>query len=75
LAHAKCEGDTNAFPKRFGEMLAAHRGRNVLVVPHHPILSGGPHGGQSRGFWMDLGVTVAYPSTDRRTSSSRDIRR
>ena len=59
----KCAGidDTNAFLKRFGEMLAAHRGRNVLVVAHHPILSGGPHGDQSRGFWMDLGVTLAYP--------------
>jgi hypothetical protein len=59
----KCEGvdDTNAFLKRFGEVLAAHRGRNLLVVAHHPILSGGPHGGQSRGFWMDLGVTLAYP--------------
>jgi hypothetical protein len=59
----KCAGvdDTNAFLERFGKTLAVHRGRNVLVVAHHPILSGGPHGGQSRGFWMDLGVTLAYP--------------
>jgi len=59
----KCEGidDTNAFLKRFGETLEAHRGRNLLVVAHHPILSGGPHGGQSRGSWIDLGVTLAYP--------------
>jgi calcineurin-like phosphoesterase family protein len=59
----KCEGidDTNAFLERFRETLKAHRDRNLLVVAHHPVLSGGPHGGQSRGFWIDLGVTLAYP--------------
>ena len=59
----KCEGidDTNTFLKRFGEALAAHKDRNLLVVAHHPIRSGGPHGGQSRGFWTDLGITLAYP--------------
>jgi hypothetical protein len=59
----RCDGidDTNAFLERFGKTLEAHRDRNLLVVAHHPILSGGPHGGQSRGFWMDLGVTLAYP--------------
>ena len=58
-----CEGidDTNAFLKRLRETLDAHRGRHLLVAAHHPIASGGPHGGQSRGFWVDLGVTVAYP--------------
>jgi hypothetical protein len=59
----KCEGidDTNAFLERFDEALAAHRDRNLLVVAHHPVKSGGPHGGQSRGFWTDLGITLAYP--------------
>jgi hypothetical protein len=58
-----CEGiaDTSAFLKRFGAVLEAHREGNVLVVAHHPIRSGGPHGGQSRGFWLDLGVTIARP--------------
>jgi len=58
-----CEGiaDTSAFLKRFGAVLEAHREGNVLVVAHHPIRSGGPHGGQSRGFWLDLGVTIAHP--------------
>jgi hypothetical protein len=58
-----CEGiaDTSEFLKRFGEVLEAHREGNVLVVAHHPIRSGGPHGGQSRGFWLDLGVTIAHP--------------
>jgi hypothetical protein len=59
----KCDGidDTNAFLKRFRETLDANRGKNLLVAAHHPIASGGPHGGQSRGFWTDLGVTLAYP--------------
>jgi len=58
-----CEGisDTAAFLKRLGEVLDAHKDGNVLVVAHHPIRSGGPHGGQSRGFWRDLGVTIAHP--------------
>ena len=53
--------DTKAFLTNFRETLHAHRGRNLLVAAHHPIASGGPHGGQSRGFWVDLGVTLAYP--------------
>ena len=59
----QCEGidDTSAFLNRFGEMLRTHQDDNVLVVAHHPIRSGGPHGGQSRGFWLDLGVTIAQP--------------
>jgi calcineurin-like phosphoesterase family protein len=58
-----CEGiaDTSAFLDRFGKVLEAHKDGNVLVVAHHPIRSGGPHGGQSRGFWLDLGVTLAHP--------------
>ncbi|MGH7337522.1 MAG: hypothetical protein ACREI7_08090, partial [Myxococcota bacterium] len=27
---------------------------------HHPIRSGGPHGGFTRGFWTDLGVSIYY---------------
>jgi hypothetical protein len=25
------------------------------------VISGGPHGGHTRGFWTDLGVTIVYP--------------
>ena len=53
--------DTKAFLTSFRQTLEAQRGRNLLVAAHHPIASGGPHGGQSRGFWVDLGVTLAYP--------------
>jgi hypothetical protein len=59
----QCEGidDTSAFLNRFGEMLRTHQHDNVLVVAHHPIRSGGPHGGYTRGFWLDLGITIARP--------------
>jgi hypothetical protein len=59
----QCEGiaDTSAFLNRFGEMLRTHQDDNVLVVAHHPIRSGGPHGGYTRGFWLDLGITIAHP--------------
>jgi hypothetical protein len=58
-----CEGvsDTTVFLQRFGEALKAHHDGNLVVVAHHPILSGGPHGGQSRGFWMDLVIFIGYP--------------
>ncbi|MGH7805040.1 MAG: metallophosphoesterase [Candidatus Binatia bacterium] len=59
----KCDDieDTKAFLKSFRETLEANRDRNLLVAAHHPIVSGGPHGGQSRGFWINLGITLAYP--------------
>lgn len=57
-----CKGvaDTTAFLERFRERLAAHRNGNLIVAAHHPIRSGGPHGGQTRGFWTDLGLSLAY---------------
>jgi hypothetical protein len=32
----------------------------VIVVAHHPIRSGGEHGGYTRGLWADLGVSIFY---------------
>jgi hypothetical protein len=57
-----CQGiaDTAAFVERLRGELAARRGQNVVVVAHHPIRSGGPHGGFTRGFWFDAGVAIFY---------------
>jgi hypothetical protein len=57
-----CEGvaDTAAFVERLRSELAARRAENVVVVAHHPIRSGGPHGGFTRGFWFDVGVAIFY---------------
>jgi hypothetical protein len=57
-----CAGikNTDDFIAHLRTELAAHRGENVVVVAHHPIRSGGPHGGYTRGFWTDLGVSIFY---------------
>jgi hypothetical protein len=57
-----CEGiaDTEAFLQRFRAELEARRTENLVVLAHHPIRSGGPHGGFTRGFWFDLGVAIFY---------------
>jgi len=57
-----CEGiaDTAAFLERLRTELAQRRSQNVVVAAHHPIRSGGPHGGFTRGFWFDLGVSIFY---------------
>jgi len=57
-----CEGikTTDDFIARLRAELAARHGENVVVVAHHPIRSGGPHGGYTRGFWTDLGVSIFY---------------
>jgi hypothetical protein len=57
-----CEGiaDTAAFLERLRAELRQRRGENVVVAAHHPIRSGGPHGGFTRGFWLDLGVSIFY---------------
>lgn len=55
-----CEGiaDTATFLERFRAELAQRRSENLVVAAHHPIRSGGPHGGFTRGFWFDLGVSI-----------------
>ena len=57
-----CDGikTTDDFIERLRAELAARRGQNVIVVAHHPIRSGGPHGGYTRGFWADFGVSIFY---------------
>jgi hypothetical protein len=57
-----CEGiaSTDDFIARLRDELEQRRAENVVVVAHHPIRSGGPHGGFTRGFWTDLGVSLYY---------------
>jgi Calcineurin-like phosphoesterase len=57
-----CEGiaSTDDFIARLRDELHQRRAENVVVVAHHPIRSGGPHGGYTRGFWTDLGVSLYY---------------
>jgi Calcineurin-like phosphoesterase len=57
-----CAGikNTEDFISRLRAELDAHRGQNVIIVAHHPVLSGGPHGGYTRGFWADLGISIFY---------------
>jgi hypothetical protein len=58
----RCAGieDTTAFLDRLDRELAAHAGENVVVAAHHPLRSGGPHGGLTRGFWIDVGANLYY---------------
>jgi hypothetical protein len=57
-----CEGieGTDDFIARLSDELEQRRAENVVVVAHHPIRSGGPHGGYTRGFWTDLGLSFFY---------------
>ena len=57
-----CDGikSTDDFIARLRAELKARTGQNVIVAAHHPIRSGGPHGGYTRGFWADLGVWMFY---------------
>jgi hypothetical protein len=57
-----CQGiaNTEDFIARLREELHKRRAQNVVVVAHHPIRSGGEHGGLTRGFWTDLGVAIFY---------------
>lgn len=57
-----CDGidDTTAFLARLEAELKAHTGQNVIVAAHHPLRSGGPHGGLTRGFWIDIGASLYY---------------
>jgi hypothetical protein len=57
-----CEGieDTSTFVERLREELAARTDEYVIVAAHHPIRSGGEHGGFTRGFFYDLGTAIFY---------------
>lgn len=40
------------FVNGLGQALREHADEHVIVVAHHPLRTGGPHGGYGRGFWM-----------------------
>jgi hypothetical protein len=52
--------DTAAFLENLGRALEERAGETVVVAAHHPLLSGGPHGGSTRGFWLDVGAGFYY---------------
>lgn len=57
-----CPGvpDTEAFLALLRDELTRRAGRNVVVAAHHPLRSGGTHGGLTRGFWTDVGAALYY---------------
>jgi hypothetical protein len=57
-----CDGipDTEAFLDKLRRALDDHAGETVVVAAHHPLRSGGPHGGSTRGFWLDVGAGLYY---------------
>jgi hypothetical protein len=79
--------DEGAFFRRLDTLLARHRGQQVLVVAHHPILSAGAHGGYfpltdhlfplrilRKWAWVPLpAVGSLYPLGRRRGISTQDI--
>jgi hypothetical protein len=58
----ECPGtpDTKAFLERLRAELASRADETVVVAAHHPLRSGGPHGGLTRGFWIDVGAGLYY---------------
>jgi hypothetical protein len=52
--------DTEAFLQTLRKELESRVGENVVVAAHHPLHSGGPHGGLTRGFWIDVGAGLYY---------------
>jgi hypothetical protein len=51
---------TTEFVERLREELTSRGSQNVVVAAHHPIRSGGEHGGFTLGFWFDLGTALFY---------------
>jgi hypothetical protein len=47
------------FVQALGGALRANAGSHVVVVAHHPLRTGGPHGGYGRGFFTRPLVTLA----------------
>jgi hypothetical protein len=56
-----CEGIASEadFADALERALRAHAGDHVVVVAHHPLRSGGPHGGWGRGFFERQLVRLA----------------
>jgi hypothetical protein len=49
----------NDFVEALGRTLREHAGDHVIVAAHHPLRTGGPHGGYGRGFWTRQGIDLA----------------
>jgi hypothetical protein len=47
------------FVTSLGHALREHADDHVIVAAHHPLRTGGPHGGYGRGFWMRQLVGLA----------------
>jgi len=56
-----CEdaGSERAFLSQVAKELSALAGDHVIVAAHHPLRTGGPHGGHGRGFWGHQMVSLA----------------
>jgi hypothetical protein len=50
------EGD---FLRQVGRELRALEDGLVIVAGHHPLRTGGPHGGYGRGWWTERGIAIA----------------
>jgi len=55
-AGSEREGD---FVTSLGRTLRENKDEHVIVVAHHPLRTGGPHGGYGRGFWGRQGAGLA----------------
>ena len=57
----KCDGIASErdFLRAVAKELRARADDHVIVAAHHPIRTGGPHGGYGRGFWANRGVWIA----------------
>jgi hypothetical protein len=56
-----CEGVASErdFLRLVAKELRARADDHVIVAAHHPIRTGGPHGGYGRGFWTNQLVSMA----------------
>jgi hypothetical protein len=52
-------GSESDFVSALARALHEHAADNVIVVAHHPLRTGGPHGGHGRGFFGRLGLDLA----------------
>jgi hypothetical protein len=56
-----CSGieSENDFVEALANTLREHAEDHVIVAAHHPLRTGGPHGGYGRGFWTRQAVGLA----------------
>jgi hypothetical protein len=55
-ADAESERD---FLRQVTRQLTARADDFVIVAAHHPLRTGGPHGGYGRGWWAERGIAIA----------------